>query len=530
MSDIFGTALFTSTCRKIQHSIKRSTSATLILSPPLMSTLMDVQLPEELLLHILTYLDGCPPSERQRRQEPGLQLTDSPYLPLKNSSLVSKRWRRVVLPLLFKYARLDLDADIRRAGGFAYAGSSGPAIDSRVSGGSPPKPSADVDNHGKHGVQDSAESLEDTSIPPLLSANPPSNHTRLTDPVYPTNANIMGRLYRPLSRFLAFIQHQHLADSVEGFVFMTRDLGPERFDRFPHRAGEKDWRYRAAAVFWHHLLCVINPARVVLVASPTTLAALTNCAIDSSGDWAFSDMDFHVLELRQQRNNPMASKLREPIDYDALHYTPHRYPGLARSSLFNLRPWYHVSVNEGSFLKAYGTYEFFERGPPSLVYSIKDCLIPRPIFNPYSRISHTPLSTLRCFTYTAIFPFENHLDFTDLLPQLEELDLQLAPDPQSKILDSRDRVGKAQLDDCWSELLAVYQGVAAILATFTISAASCPRMKRFVCRDMRIRALQEDLDEIFIFMCLPVWAEYEPGVFTRLAVSAEAVGTDPSWQ
>lgn len=41
------------------------------------------------------------------------------------------------------------------------------------------------------------------------------------------------------------------------------------------------------------------------------------------------------------------------------------------------------------------------------------------------------LAPLRSFTYTAMFPFAHHLDFRGLLPYIDELDIKLAPDPDS---------------------------------------------------------------------------------------------------
>ena len=56
------------------------------------------------------------------------------------------------------------------------------------------------------------------------------------------------------------------------------------------------------------------------------------------------------------------------------------------------------------------------------------------------------LSSLKKFVYTAILPFATHANFGELLPHLEELDVKLAPDQDSGILNDKDRVGKAQLE------------------------------------------------------------------------------------
>ena len=241
-------------------------------------------------------------------------------------------------------------------------------------------------------------------------------------------------------------------------------------------------------------------------------------------DWAFGDMDFHVLELRQGSNRTHG--LTDRVKYSELQPYPQYSHSFASSSVIRLRPWEHIGLNEGSFLKAYGTYEYFERGPPSLVYSIKQCISPvtRRVNLGITGRGYFP--AVRSFSYTAMFPFANHADFVHMLPYLEELDLQFAPDPQSGILDDKERTGKAELQDCWQELFSAYQDIATMLNTFGMSEERFPQLKKFVCRDFRIQALRADLDEIFTPLRLPVWVEAEPGVFTRIAMSARLPGVE----
>lgn len=192
-----------------------------------------------------------------------------------------------------------------------------------------------------------------------------------------------------------------------------------------------------------------------------------------------------------------------------------------------------VSAQEGSFLKAYGTYEYFERGPPSIVYSIMTCFSSREM-----RSSPMTSSSLRSFSYTAILPFADHLDFRAILPHLDDLDVQLAPVPGSNILNDKSRIGRAQMEDCWQELRAAYRlrkstctfltllgtctdaseiEVTRSFHTFAISADGTPKLKKFICRDYQILALEEDLDDEFTPLCLPCWCEDPRGVFSRLA-------------
>ena len=231
-------------------------------------------------------------------------------------------------------------------------------------------------------------------------------------------------------------------------------------------------------------------------------------------DWAFSDMEYHLLELRQDTNVIASGPTsfvppKLPVPYSDLKPLPRRHPGIAESSVLHARPWTHIAINEGSFLKAYGTYEYFERGPPSIVYSLKSALTPRK--NSTNAIFDPVVSTVKSFTYTAIFPFATHIEFGDILPSIHELDLQFAPDITSDILDDKSRVGRAVLQDCWQELFSSYENISITLATrFGMS----KHLKKFVCRDKHIKGIRRDLDDVFIHMCLPRWVEAEPGVFT----------------
>lgn len=232
---------------------------------------------------------------------------------------------------------------------------------------------------------------------------------------------------------------------------------------------------------------------------------------------AFEDMDFHILELRQTRSRQ--PRLPEPKTYGNLEAVPVESTNtFAKSSLIHLRPWAHISLNEGSFLKAYGKYEYFEHGPPSLVLSIKRCLDVH-----YSQGHVHALPALRSFQYTAIFPFANHAYFADIVPYLEELDLQFAPDPQSGILDDKKRTGKAQLEDCWQELVSGYYLLTLAINTSQMTAEAYPKLKKFTCCDSRIPALRNDLDEVFTSLCLPAWSEPVPGEFDRIGNRPELV-------
>lgn len=72
------------------------------------------RLPEELQLRILEYLDSGPPSESRARQEPTLGLPRSEHHSLKEVASVSKHWRRLTLPQLFRHAHFQIDIPVQK--------------------------------------------------------------------------------------------------------------------------------------------------------------------------------------------------------------------------------------------------------------------------------------------------------------------------------------------------------------------------------------------------------------------------------
>ncbi|KAF2173053.1 hypothetical protein M409DRAFT_17003 [Zasmidium cellare ATCC 36951] len=483
-----------------------------------MSTTTIASLPEEILLTIFEYLDSPPPSQLKSRLEPTLDLTKSNNHIYKSISQVSHLWRRIILPLLFRYSRLRLDVPPRKEWSECSAcGEHQPA-------------STTID----HPVDEHHNPLFATAYKNINTAT--ANHSEHSPSRGPnfilSTLHWASRIHHSLTDYLAFLQRNNLPASIHSFALLTNCMIEESQHRFPHRmAATYDYRYRAAADLWHQLFkAVPGLKRVVIVAPPADLACLTNCAIDLFGDWAFEDMGFHVLEVRVD-SSPLTNNAtprgtvhgygqlyaHEVISSTATipSYVPAEYPGVAPSSILKIRAWSHLSLNEGSFLRAYGTYEYFERGPPSLIYSIKDCVSSnRRAWRPHSQ-SCMDLSALKSFTYTAILPFANHCDFRGLLPYIDELDIKLAPDPTSGILQDKDRVGKAELEDCWSEFFHAYRAITKPFRTFEIRKDGTPKLKKFICRDVSTPALVYELDEEFVPLCLPVWAEMEPGVFVR---------------
>ena len=230
-------------------------------------------LPEELQLRILDYLGSTPPSELKARHEPDLNLTLSPSQQLKNVSTVSKNWRRISLPLLFKHAclRIDrppreswLDCCLHNGSSLKYGDSDTP-------------PPVDIDQYHRDILRASPRTAADMDLTPSLwlrkirSANNANEHEQSTK-VW------ASRIYHASKDFITFIAAHRLEKRISSFVLVSDGMGCAKVGQLPSPV-LYEWRYEAAAAMWQHLLSIIDPQRVAVVAPPTELACFCNSFI-----------------------------------------------------------------------------------------------------------------------------------------------------------------------------------------------------------------------------------------------------------
>lgn len=237
--------------------------------------------------------------------------------------------------------------------------------------------------------------------------------------------------------------------------------------------------------------------------------------INISSSWAYTDMAFHSLELSRDADTTQLSSTHE-----AKLTHPGWFTSTAPISIFHIRPWQHLALNEGSFLKAYEAYEYFDRLPPSIMPQL--FLDPFDSAHALAHRDDAALPALKSFSYTAIFPFEGHLRCLRELGKsgVKNVSLQLAPEPESGILDSKERRGRVQLDDCWRELLTGYFRQIENAKYFE-------HIERFEARDYAIEPLREDLDRIGErFQTVDGWSERGGGIWTRRKV-VDAPVADP---
>lgn len=228
--------------------------------------------------------------------------------------------------------------------------------------------------------------------------------------------------------FKSFIVASNLARHVTSLVVTIHNVASEPEDQ--------GW--------WRHILTYVNPARFTVVAPPTSMGHILNTRIMDGHSWAF-DIPLQILQLERDTS---------PNDDD--------YVSLVNcDSLLLARPWTSMAFNESSSLKAYHHYEYFLSRIPSVLGEWGSQLDPRE--PPPSRLVDM-VHGLRSFSYTAVFPFYNHvklvLDVLALMPNVEEFGVKLIPDEDNRVLEQEQR-GSLDPNDPWTELLTSYNLVAA---------------------------------------------------------------------
>lgn len=246
----------------------------------------DKMLPVELLFEIFAYLDSKPPSYTKIRQEPALNSFRSDIAPLKHVSLVSRRWRRIVLPLLFEHARLRIDVPVRTQWtecptctgprSTTYAADNFEDIGDKQNY---HRSMMDAFTHRRD-----LRNREGISAP--IAATTSTTRESFERPDEASTAAWAWRMHHALLDFCHFVRNHDLAHAIRSFLLSSDRMLSGKLGRFPHQSGPQEWRYPAAAAFWQTLLSTIDPDRIVVLAPPTELACLTNASIDTLGDWS----------------------------------------------------------------------------------------------------------------------------------------------------------------------------------------------------------------------------------------------------
>jgi hypothetical protein len=416
-------------------------------------------LPNELLIHIASYLDIPPPSVTKFAHEPSLYLTCAGDTPLKNLSYVSRRWRKVVLPILFRYSRIPLEESPQWV-----------HIDART-----------IDNMQSQLTKLSDHELQiyrrmrgrfkstlafpyDEVFDDLLS-----NLCRIEegDEFLKTVPNILwfphlpAKSYIDFARFVAECTLQH---HIKNIVLYTDK------EYKPRNSSTADmYLTNAVAEIWSEIFRHLEPVRVVVAAPPTTLAGLLDVPMLSSDVWAF-EMTVHYIELVQHGPNRIG------------HLGSACRPW--NSALVHRRPWTHLRYNEGSSVTAYSTYEYHLKQSPKMLYLT------------LLRLAKEVGSccNIQSFSFIGVFPFSTNI--TTIIRALQKIgtlktvQFQLAPGPENNLLRTPESIGKAQPRDLWLEWHGSYKAIAIFLGTFEFEDGS-----QFVSNDCAEPRVETEVEE-----------------------------------
>jgi hypothetical protein len=388
-------------------------------------------LPNELLIQIASHLDAKAPSITQFAHEPSADLTKSDYTPLKLLSLVSWRWRKITLPLLFRYSRVTLDKQPQWV-----------PVDARLVD-SMQTQLTTLSNHEfqiyhkmRSKFKSSSGFAYDEAFDDLLI-----NLCRIQegDEFLKAVPHILWLPHLPstFDRYARFVAQYDLKHHIKSVVVHT-----DKEYELRHVSTANAPLARAVADIWSSIFSHLEPTRVVVAAPPATLAGLLDTQMLSADAWAF-EMKMHYIELLQP----------EPSRIEHMQSMCRAWG----SALIHRRPWTHLGYNEGSSITAYSTYEYHLKQSPKMLYLI------------LVRLAKEAQSccNITSFSFTGVFPFVTNV--TSLIralhkiPKLKHISFQLAPGPENNSLDDPKRMGRAQRSDFWLEWNESYKVIAGYL-------------------------------------------------------------------
>jgi len=272
-----------------------------------------------------------------------------------------------------------------------------------------------------------------------------------------------------IESYLSFLRTNNLLNHVKSLVVYI--------DAPPLDALHEIVTVRKATSIWQSLLPHINPQSITIIGEPLYLARCMLCDLSILHQWAF-DMALQILHVSQ---TPHLSPTTE-----------HAHNPTTTLGLLDARPWTHLSLNEGSALPAYRSYEYYLKITPSLLGTR-----PRETVSP-PLLELSP--TLTSLHYTATFPFYSHVDdvlkYAKAMPLLEKLSLQLVPGEESTAFDDPTRTAKVNLEDCWLEVDTGYELV--VHAVVEMGAREGGRLRVFESWDCGVEDLRMGLGRRFM--------------------------------
>ena len=416
-------------------------------------------LPNELLIQIASHLDIEAPSLTRFAHEPSTELTKSYSTPLKDLSQVSWRWRKIVVPVLFRYTQIPLDPNPQWV-----------PLDARL-----------IENmQGQLSMLSNHEFMIYTKMRSKFKSSSASAFDQSFDDIFINLCKIKdGDEFLKSSPTILWLPH--LSKNFTDFVRLVSQykLRPHIKSIVVHTDVEYGLRHvttadvplaRAVTEIWSQIFSCLDPTRVVVAAPPATLAGLLDTQMVSSDTWAF-DMKMHYIELIQEYSLHSGDT------------SPSCRPW--NTALIHRRPWSHIGYNEGSSIAAYSTYEYHLKQSPKMLYLI------------LMRLSKEvgACCNITSFSFTSVFPFATNITSIiralHRIPTLCNVTFQLAPGPENDLLSQPDRMGRAQSGDFWLEWTESYKVIASYLGVFDFEDGA-----QFRSKDCTSKRLTKDVEEI----------------------------------
>ncbi|KAF2025342.1 hypothetical protein EK21DRAFT_104015 [Setomelanomma holmii] len=413
-------------------------------------------LPNELLIQIASHLDIQSPSVVRFSHEPSTNFTEADTIPLKLLSSVSWRWRKIVLPMLFRCSRIALDKEPEWV-----------PVDARLVD-SMQTQLATLSNHEfriyyqmcNKFKSSSTFAYEEAFDDLLINLCRVQDGDEFLKAVPPTIW--LPHLPKTFKNFIEFVVKYDLKHHIKSLVVQT-----EKEYELRHVSSADAPLARTVTEIWDQIFRHLEPTRLVVAAPPATLAGLLDVQVLSADVWAF-DMKMHYIELLQP----------EPLQSEHMKSDCRAW----NTSLIHQRPWYHVGYNEGSSVTAYSTYEYHLKQSPRILY----LLLLR-----MAKEVH-PCCKITSFSFIGVFPFvtnvTNIIRALHKISTLKKVIFQLAPGPENNTLDDPKRMGRAQRSDFWLEWNESYKVLASFIGVSDFSDGT-----EFRSLDCRNEQLAEDV-------------------------------------
>ncbi|KAL7949516.1 hypothetical protein V8C42DRAFT_311105 [Trichoderma barbatum] len=258
---------------------------------------------------------------------------------------------------------------------------------------------------------------------------------------------------------------------------------------------------------WQTIFDNLDLLAINLISSPAILASLLGRPINLSGAWIFRQR-FHILSLSRPAEARQQAAYA-PSNSTTLANTPsgNRAQTTVPCSLFSIRPWESMLLNEGSSVKVYTTYEYFNHVPPSILPALLD--------SGDESMQFLLRNTLRSFSYIAIFPLATHINdvLIPRVPALERFYIQIVPKAPSFAEDDY-RHPAMDISDLWMERNTAYaQLVMAIFDPPPLGSWSS--LQYFESGDAVDREAWEQAVRYVIFAAGATWKVAGEGKFVR---------------